>query len=653
MKIRELLFGRSLRTREEKAEQLGVGCGVPALGLDALASAAYGPEAALTILLPLGALASGYIGPITVAIILLLFAVALSYIQTIPAYPNGGGSFTVTSENLGTIPGLLAASSLCIDYILNVAVAISAGVGALVSMVPSLLPHTVFLCLVILVLLTVVNLRGIRSAGLVFMAPTWLFVGSLAIVIAIGLVKIAMAHGHPTPLVALPRIPVQLQSAGLWLFLRAFASGCTALTGIEAVSNAVPVFRLPQIPLARRTLIVITVSLAILLAGVAFLSQYYAITALPPGEIGYQSVVSQIVSAVTGRGVFYFITMAAVVAVLCLSANTSFADFPRVCRLLALEEYLPSEFAHRGRRLVYSEGIVVLTLLAGALLVLLGGITDRLIPLFAIGAFSAFTLSQLGMVAHWLKHREGPWRRSLLFNAVGGTVTGLTLVIIIVSKFLEGAWLILLAVPGLLFLYIGVRRYRFWIEKATEPFDFSRLDTTPLKQMLIIVPFKGLDLVARKALRLAMATSSEVIAVQILSEEVKTQDLRRCWQELVEEPARDAGLRPPELAVVSSPFRDLYEPLVQFVERTTAKYPDHPIAVMIPEVVEKRWYQFLLRHQKAFLHGLLLMRGGPQTVIITAPFYVKNGAPIPRLKGLAAPETSDGSKQIAGLRTQA
>jgi amino acid transporter len=620
MSLRKLLFGRSLRTKEEQGEKLGPLAGVPVLGLDALSSAAYGPEAALAVLLPLGLSASNYIVPITLCILGMLLAVFFSYRQTIPAYPNGGGSFTVAKENLGRIPGLLAASALSIDYILNVAVGISAGVGALVSAVPSLLHYTLPLCLVILALLGMVNLRGIRSAGLIFMVPTYLFVGCLGGVIVIGVVKILAAHGQPVALVAPPTIPSSTRVAGAWLLLRAFASGCTALTGVEAVSNAVPIFREPSVALARRTLTIIIAILGFLLAGVSFLSHGYHIGATPPGQAGYQSVLSQLVAAVSGRGVFYFVTMASILLVLSLSANTSFADFPRVWRLLALDEYLPAQFAHRGSRLVYSAGIVVLTLCAGVLLIAFGGITDRLIPLFAVGAFLAFTLSQSGMVAHW-RRTGGPGAiRSLIFNGAGAIATSVTLIIIVISKFTYGAWISILLIPPMVLFFLGIRRYHDKLYRATE--KAGPLDQTVERPPVVVIPLKRLDRVARKALRLGVTISPDVLAVQILAEEMKTEDLTGCWDKLVEEPARQAGHAVPRLVVVSSAYREFYGPLLEYLGKVSAEYPDRTIAVMVPEIVDRRWYSILLRQRATLLKGLLLMRGGPRLVIITIPWHL-------------------------------
>jgi amino acid transporter len=629
MSLRDVLFGKPLRTEEEQREQIGVASGIPTLGLDALASAAYGPEAALTVLLPLGILASAYIGPITSLILVVLFAVSVSYRQTIPAYPQGGGSFTVAKENLGPVPGLIAASALSIDYVLNVAVAISAGVGALVSTLPFLLPHTLALCLIILTLLTIVNLRGIRTAGLVFMFPTYLFVACLGATVLWGVGKTVLAHGHPVPVVPPPRIPPVTTMAAAWLLLRAFASGSTALTGIEAVSNAVPVFRPPQVILARRTLTCITAILAFLLAGVGFLSSSYHISATPPGQTGYQSVLSQLIGAVTGRGAFYFVSMASILFVLSLSANTSFADFPRVCRLLALDQYLPAQFAHRGSRLVYTSGIITLTACSAGLLIAFRGITDRLIPLFAIGAFLAFTLSQLGMVVHW-RRTDGPHARfSLILNGLGALATATTLVIIAIFKFTEGAWISILLIPALVVMFLRIRRYHEHIMEEIR--DDRPLEVADLPVPLIVIPLQRLDRVACKALQLALTWSPEIHVVQMLVEDLESEDLTDRWGRLVEQPARQAGYSPPKLVILPSPYREYFGPLLDYRHTLAAEHPGRPIVVMIPELVQKRWYHFLFPHRTTLLKSLLLLKGGPQNVIVTTPWYP------PETRGSEAP----------------
>jgi amino acid transporter len=636
MGLRELLIGKPLKTEEEQVEQIGPAAGIPVLGLDALGSASYGPEAALTVLLPLGAAASGYITIITAFIIALLCAVFFSYLQTIPAYPSGGGSYTVAKDNVGPFAGLLAAAALCIDYILNVAVAIAAGVGALVSAMPGLLPYTLWICLGLLLLLTVINLRGIRTTGLIFMLPTYLFVGTLLAAFGIGLVKAISAGGHPHPAVVLPA-PAQTVShgLGLWLLVHAFASGCTALTGIEAVSNAVPIFRKPTVRNAKITLSCLVVILATLLLGVAFLTRAYGITATQPGAAGYQSILSQIVSAVTGRGAFYYVTMFSIIVVLCLSANTSFAGFPRVCRVLALDEYLPAEFAHRGSRLVYTAGIIVLSILAATLLVVFGGVTDRLIPLFAVGAFGAFTMSQLGMVMHWRGKRDEGNRGKLILNAIGALATAVTLVIIVAAKFREGAWVVLLALPPVIFLFLRVRKYHAAVGEETE--SEGPLDVADIPAPIVVIPLKRLDGVGRKALRLALRLSPEVQAVQVLSDAIKTEDLEAEWKKTVANPAQEAGYAPPKLVIVTSVYREFYGPLLDYLGKLARENPGRPIGVMVPELVEKRWYHFLFRHRATFLKGLLLMKGGPQIFIINTPWYIEKHTALPQPEGEPLP----------------
>lgn len=426
MNILDVLVGKPLATSDERAEQIGPARGIPIFGLDALSSAAYGPEAALSLLIPLGLLGVRYIIPVSIAIITLLIIVYFSYRQTIAAYPSGGGSYTVARFNLGAFPSLLAAAALLTDYILTAAVGISAGVGALISAVPSLQPHTVSLCVGILAIITILNLRGVREAGVAFMVPTYLFVGTLFITICGGLVRLLLSGGHPLPVTPLPSPPLASEAVSYWLLLKVFASGCTALTGVEAVSNGVKAFREPGVKNAQRTLTVIIFLLAVLLAGISYLVNAYGIAATDPGKPGYQSILSMLTAAVFGKGMFYYLTIASILVVLSLSANTAFADFPRLCRAIAQNNYLPHAFGYRGRRLVYSYGIVVLAVLTAFLLILFDGVTDKLIPLYAVGAFLAFTLSQAGMVVHWYKNREPHWEKSAFVNGLGALVTGIT-----------------------------------------------------------------------------------------------------------------------------------------------------------------------------------------------------------------------------------
>jgi amino acid transporter len=623
MSLIDYLLGRRLATYEEGEQRVGVMAGVPMLGLDALGSAAYGPEAALTLLIPLGAAGVSYIGPISTLIILLLMVVYFSYRQTIAAYPYGGGSYTVAKDNLGTTPGLFAAAALLLDYVLVVAVGISAGVGALVSALPVLQHYTLSLCLAILLFITLVNLRGVRESGLAFMAPTYLFIVTLLAVIAIGIFKTVLAGGHPVPVVAPPPLPTATTAASLWILMRAFASGCTAMTGVEAVSNGVTAFREPAVPHAQRTLTVIIGLLAVMLAGIAFLCRAYGIGATEPGQPGYESTLSQLTAAVVGRGLFYYITIGSVLSVLALSANTGFADFPRLCRVIAADGFLPSGFAHRGRRLVYSQGIIVLAVLSAGLLIAFGGITDHLIPLFAIGAFLAFTLSQAGMVVHWLRLGGAHAKKSMVINAAGALSTGVTLGVVVVSKFLEGAWVMMLLVPGLLGLFYTVRTHyrRVGREVASD----TPLDAEGLTPPVVLLPIRGWSAITRKALRFALKISDEIYVLHIAGDEQTMVRLEEGWVRLVREPATKAGLQPPKLIIIYSPFRQMYKPLIEVVSDLKRAHPDRDIAVIIPELIGTRWYHYVLHNQTAaVMVAYLRLSGFRKVVVINVPWYLSD-----------------------------
>jgi amino acid transporter len=622
MAISNWLFGRHLATVDAEHHRVGVLAGIPMLGLDALASAAYGPEAALTLLIPLGVSGVGFIGPITTLIIALLLVVYFSYRQTITAYPTGGGSYTVAKENLGTSAGLLAAAALMLDYVLVVAVGVSAGVGALVSAAPSMQPYTLGLCLAILGLITIVNLRGVRESGLAFAVPTYLFIVSVMAVLVLGVIKAIQAEGHPAPLAVPPAVPATAGTVvGLWILMRSFASGCTAMTGVEAVSNGVSAFRDPPVRYARRTLTAIIAILALMLAGIAYLCRVYHIGATEPGRPGYQSVLSQLVAAVVGEGIVYYITIGSVLAVLALSANTGFADFPRLCRVIAQDGFLPNAFAHRGRRLVYSHGIIVLGVLSGALLVVFGGITDHLIPLFAVGAFLAFTLSQAGMVVHWRRTGGAHAKYSMVINGLGAACTATTLVIVLVSKFVEGAWIVVLLIPVLLAAFVSVRAHYRAIgrELATD----APLDTSNLKPPVALLPIRGWSAITRKALRVALKISPEVYALHIVGEEETVLDLEDAWSRRVREPAQAAGLRPPQLIVIFSPYRRFHGPLQQAISDLQRAHPERDIAVIIPELVQTRWYHFLLHNQTAaVVKAYLLFSGYRRVIVINVPWYL-------------------------------
>jgi amino acid transporter len=625
MNILDLLVGKPLANTEERAEQIGVAQGIPVFGLDALSSAAYGPEAALTLLIPLSLVGLHYIIPISAAIIALLLIVYFSYRQTIAAYPGGGGSYTVARYNLGARPSLLAAAALITDYILTAAVGISAGVGALISAVPSLQRHTLSICLVILIVVTIVNLRGVREAGIAFMAPTYLFLGTLFIVIGGGLMRTLMSGGHPTPITPLPPPPPVTEAVTYWLLLKAFSSGCTALTGVEAVSNGVKAFREPAVKNAQRTLTVIIFLLAMLLAGISYLVKAYGIVASEPGKPGYQSILSMLTASVFGRGFFYYLTIASILLVLSLSANTAFADFPRLCRAIAQNNYLPHVFRYRGRRLVYTYGVMTLAILTAFLLILFDGITDRLIPLYAVGAFLAFTLSQAGMVRHWYKKRGAHWRKSAFVNGVGAFVTGITVCVVLVAKFAVGAWITLLFIPLLVVFFGFVRRHYHYVRARTfcmEPVSPANHAAPPIA----VVPIDHWSRISKQAIEFATRIASEIIAVHVDPGE-PSELLRATWERWVEAAFRESGRPMPKLVMLPSPYRFIILPILQYVLDLSEKQPNRRIVVVIPELVEGRWYEYFLHNQRGrLLEWTLLVRGNERIFTVSAPYYLRHSS---------------------------
>ncbi|MGN6790737.1 MAG: APC family permease [Rhodanobacteraceae bacterium] len=620
MDLVALLLGRRLANRESGARKIGALEGVPAMGLDALASIAYGPEAALVLLMPLGAAAPATMGWLLLPIIALLGLLCLSYWQTIEAYRDRGGAYVVARENLGIPAGLVAATALMIDYILNVAVGISAGVGALVSVLPGLHPHMLAICLVVLALLTLLNLRGTPESGRALAFPTYLFLACFAGLFALGLVRAALGHGHPQPLQAPTPLAMAASGGSMWLLLRAFASGCTAMTGVEAVSNGMSAFRDPTPRHGHRTLGIIVLALGSMLACSAWLVPAFRIGAMPQAQPGYRSVLAQLAGAIAGDGVFYYVTMASLLAVLVLSANTSFTAFPRLCRNLAQDGYLPEGFAIAGRRLVYSIGLLCLAGCAGALLVAFGGITDRLIPLFAIGAFTGFALSQFGMAAHW-RARGGRAMR-LGFNAVGGAVTTAALLVMVVAKFREGAWITLfLMAAGYAMLH---RVHRYYDRLHQLEGDASPLLARAGGGAVAIVVIERWNRPARDALEFAMGIAEQVVALHLTRlsgpEQKEPPNLRRRWEANVEAPLRAAGPTPPRLRVAEAHYRKLHDPILKLIGELRTEWPDHHVALVLPERVKRRWPQQLMHaHRTRALLRHLARAGVPRLALITLP----------------------------------
>ncbi|HEX4757843.1 MAG TPA: APC family permease [Terracidiphilus sp.] len=620
-RVLNLLFGRPLATSEERAEHIGPIAGIPIFGLDALSSAAYGPEAALTLLIPLGLAGVHYIVPVSAAIVVLLTIVYFSYRQTIEAYPQGGGSYTVASQNLGEGAGLLAAAALMIDYILTAAVGISAGVGALISAVPSLQPRTLEMCLCVLVILTIVNMRGVHDTGVVFMIPTYSFTITLLIVIAVGAWHVLGSGGHPQPVMTLPTLPPATAAVSWWLLLKVFSSGCTAMTGVEAVSNGVMAFRDPTCKNARTTLTIIIALLAILLAGIALLCRAYGIAATPPDTPGYESVLSMLTRAVMGHGWFYYITLGSVLLVLALSANTAFADFPRLTRAIANDNYMPHVFLLRGRRLLYSWGIYVLVALTALLLIVFRGVTDRLIPLYAIGAFMAFTLSQAGMVMHW--KRQGNARLRIFVNGLGAVATGITTLVVLVAKFAEGAWITALLIALMILLMRAVNRH--YVEVARE-IDLDRpIVPAEVTEPIVVLPIDRWSRISEKALSFALSMSDDIRCIHVVTAG-ESDAFCDTFEADIAKPLREAGKCVPRLIKLRSPYRYILQPVVDYVLSVERETDFKKVCVLVPELVVRYWWENLLHNRRSdLLKVILLVRGNRRIVVVNIPWYLERG----------------------------
>lgn len=620
MSFWDRLFGRRLATNQTKKESLSIWTGVPVLGLDALASTGYGPEAGLTMLAPLGLLGLKIFPFIIIIIVFQLLMLYVSYRQTAAAYPDGGGAYVVASDNFGEKIGVWSAVMLCLDYFLNVSVGIAAGIGALVSAVPVLHKFTLPLCLLVLITLTLVNLRGIRQSGLTFIIPVILFILLMTVVLAWGLFKVWLSGGHPHALVSSPPIAPATAPLGLWIILTAFANGCSALTGIEAVSNGVPLFQKPTVRNAQITLTIIMIVLSAFLLAIGYLCSKYNIGAMSESQPGYQTTLSLLVQAISGRGVFYYITLVSIFIILIYSAQTSFTDFPRVCRLLAEDRYLPPYFANRGRRLVYSHGIIFLAITSGLLLIIFRGETFALIPLFAIGAFGAFLFSQLGMVIHWYRIRGPGYQYKLAINLLGALTTAIALVIIIAAKFLEGAWITLLLISALAILLIAIKRHYKKIARVID--QPLALQVASKQKPIVIIPIQGWDCVSEQALRFSLNLSNDITALYV-SLQKDDLNLRNLWKEKVEGPAKAAGLAIPKLVIIESPYRLIETPIIKYIKKVRKDHKERIIMVVIPELVEPHWYEYVLHNlHAAFLRASVFLLRDKRIVVISVPWYL-------------------------------
>ena len=650
--LKRLLVGKAKKTAQAIHERLSKKTGLAVFASDALSSTAYATEEILLVLAVAYAFSQGgsfnYVVPITLVIVVVLTIVAISYRQTIFAYPSGGGAYIVAKENLGTMAGLIAAAALLVDYILTVSVSISAGVAAITSAAQGtrlawIAQHRVAICLVLILFIAVANLRGVRESGALFAGPTYSFVISFLFMIGYGIIHYfldpgAAAFAHPDEHLKLAE-GYDLQPLSLFLLLGAFSNGCVALTGTEAISNGIPAFKQPESRNAATTLKWMAFLLATMFIGTSIMAYLYQVH---PRE--NETVISQFARIIFtgGMGWFYYVIQGTTALILVLAANTSFADFPRLASLLARDRFVPRQLATRGDKLVFSNGIIILAVFSAVLIVAFGGDTSRLIPLYAVGVFLSFTLSQSGMVRHWWKagrvaraakgqdaedqpaeqkdqtDRAKPlseaahWKKSLLVNGLGGAATLVVLVVLVITKFLHGAWIVVVVIPLLVALFRAIHKH--YLDVATQ------LTTEGLEKLRpigheVIVPVSGIHRGVLRALQYARTIAPEhVTALYINVDDEATQKLREKWSTWVD------GV---ELVVIASPYRSLIGPLSRYVDRRMKAHPDQMVTIVLPEFVPARWWHHLLHNQSSLLlKGALLFK--PNVIVTSVPYHLKS-----------------------------
>jgi amino acid transporter len=605
--IKKFFLGKSLPTSAHSEERLSNAAALAVLSSDALSSVAYATEEILLVLVAAGSGALGLSLPIAVAIIFLLGIVVLSYRQTIRAYPMGGGSYIVARENLGLYPGLVAGGSLMIDYILTVTVSISAGTAALTSAVPSLQSHTVLLCLIFIFLLMLANLRGVKESGQIFMIPTFAFIVSIFLLIGIGLFKYSTGQVETE----YPSLPVT-EGISIFFILRAFSAGCTALTGVEAISDGVLAFKPPEWKNARLTLLYLGIILGFMFVGISYLANIYHIV---PEE--GQTVVSLLGRQILGTGPFYYFVQVVTLLVLLLAANTSYADFPRLCYFLARDGFLPRQLSLLGDRLVYSNGIVLLSICAGILAIIFKGQVNAIIPLYAVGVFTSFTLSQAGMVRHWFQEKTGSWRASALMNGLGAIATLVVLIVIISTKFLLGAWLVVVAIPLVVSLFAAIHRHYEYVAQRLSIQGLAPRSYIPRPKPDVIthpavVVVGQLNRGTVEALEYARTVADEIVAVHVDIGSTNREKLQEKWQNMQSDIT---------LEIIDSPYRSVIEPIVDFVSEFEQHHPDVFTTIIIPSFVTRNWWDSILHNQTTlFLKNAL--RAKRSRVITTVRYYL-------------------------------
>ncbi len=608
--VRHLLLGTPLPTGAEAEERLDRVRALAVLSPDALASVAYANQEIFLGLVAAGAAGLLFAWDIALVITGLLILVSLSYSQTIAAYPAGGGSYTVARENLGTTPGLVAAASLMIDYVLNAAVSLTAGIAAVASVFPALWPYRTALALGLLLVITLVNLRGLLEAGTVMIVPVYLFVGTFLAMIAYG-IGVALTS-TPPPLTAVA--PAAQAAVTPFLLLRTFAAGATALTGIEAISNAVTVFKPPETRNAQQTMGVMALLMGLLFLGTVGLIEYLAVVAGPE-----QTILSALARRLFGSGLAYLLVQLATLLILVVACNTSFAGFPRVAAVLARDGFAPRQLRFPGDRLVFANGILLLSAVAGLLIVVFEGDTHRLIPLFAVGAFLAFTLSQTGMVVHWVRKRGAKWHFKAALNGIGAIATASALIVIAASKFLAGAWIVFLLIP----LYVLTsRRVRDHYDEVGRELHLPLDQPTPQRlHVRVVMPVAGVHRGVLAALQYACSIAHDVRAVYVELEPDTAVKLAARWEQY-----GFAELAP--LTIVASPYRSFIGPFLGYLDQIDTEAQDGWLAtVLIPEFVPAHWWQNVLHNQTAWSLRLALLyrrhRFGNRRAIIDIPFHLE------------------------------
>jgi amino acid transporter len=599
--IKRFLVGKPLETHRLESERLSKVTGLAVLSSDALSSSAYATEQMLLALMLAGASGAAFGLKVGAFILLLLGIVVVSYRQTVHAYPGGGGAYFVAKENLGTNFGLVAAAALLVDYVLTVTVSVAAGVDAITSAFPLVMPHRVGIGIAAILVVALGNLRGLRESGALFSVPTYFFILMFGSMLIVNLVH-PLGYWHPLTDVAGSSLA---EPVTLWLLLKAFASGCSALTGVEAVSNGVPAFRAPESKNAATVMVWMGLILGGFFAGSTYISHHYGV--LPVGE---QTVISQLGHGAFGDSPAYFALQISTTCILILAANTSFADFPRLASILGGDAYMPRQLANRGDRLVFSNGIVVLAIVAGLLLWLFGGATSALIHLYAIGVFVSFTLSQAGMVLRFIRRREQGWRRHAAVSAVGATATGIVVFIELITKFADGAWITILLI-GLLVLafYVTHAHYTFYARQL------SSKEWRPVwsRKHVVVVPVAGVSKSTAGALAYALLLSGNVRAVAVATDPARVQRLQDEWD------LWDSGV---PLEVIISPYRAIVGPLLDYIGQVQEEEKPDWLTVVLPEVVPARWWHTFLHNQTVLaIKGALLFR--KHTVVTSVPYHLR------------------------------